>query len=117
MINTVYRLRSPRRFEIAFEDIDVGSGVIVRHLILPAHTRNSIAVLEHLRRRFGRQILVSLMCQYVPCGAAKQHPKLNRTITKREYDKVKRVLFDLDLDGFTQDLSAATEEYIPEWNF
>lgn len=30
MINTVYRLRSPRRFEIAFSDIDVNSGVIVR---------------------------------------------------------------------------------------
>lgn len=30
MINTVYRLRSPRRFEIAFEDIDVTGGVLVR---------------------------------------------------------------------------------------
>ena len=30
MINTVYRLRSPRRFEIAFEDIDMNAGVIVR---------------------------------------------------------------------------------------
>lgn len=92
-------------------------GVIVRHLILPANTRNSIAVLEHLKRNFGDELLVSLMCQYVPCGAAKNDPKLNRTITRREYDKVKRVLFGLELDGFTQDLSAATEEYIPEWTF
>jgi ribitol-5-phosphate 2-dehydrogenase len=31
MINTVYRLASPRRFEIAFEDIDLfGGNVIVR---------------------------------------------------------------------------------------
>ena len=30
MINTVYRLCYPRRFEIAFEDIDISSGVIVR---------------------------------------------------------------------------------------
>ena len=30
MINTVYRLRSPRRFEIAFEDLDLNAGVIVR---------------------------------------------------------------------------------------
>lgn len=30
MINTVYRLCAPRRFETAFTDIDVGSGVIVR---------------------------------------------------------------------------------------
>lgn len=91
-------------------------GVIVRHLILPAHTRNSIAVLEHLKRRFGNQILVSLMCQYVPCGAAKNDAKLGRTITRREYDKVKRVLYSLDLDGFTQDLSAATPAEIPTWD-
>ncbi len=30
MINTVYRLCAPRRFEIAFSDIDMNSGVIVR---------------------------------------------------------------------------------------
>ena len=30
MINTIYRLRSPRRFEIAFDEIPLDSGVIVR---------------------------------------------------------------------------------------
>ena len=30
MINTVYRLRSPRRFEIAFEDVGLSGGVLVR---------------------------------------------------------------------------------------
>lgn len=92
-------------------------GVLVRHLVLPAHTRNSIAVLQHLKREFDTQILVSLMCQYVPCGAAKQDPKLGRTLTRREYDKVKRVLFELELEGYTQDLSSATEAAIPEWHF
>ena len=91
-------------------------GVIVRHLILPAHTRNSIEALRLLKRYFGDQILVSLMCQYVPCGEAKTDPKLGRKITPREYDKVKRVLFELELDGFTQDLSSATEDYIPDWD-
>ena len=57
------------------------------------------------------------MCQYVPCGEAKKDPKLNRKITRREYEKVERVLFSLGLDGFTQELSSATEEYIPDWDF
>ncbi len=92
-------------------------GVIVRHLILPSHTKNSIAVLERLARYFKNDVLVSLMCQYVPCGEAKNDPKLNRKITRREYEKVERVLFSLGLDGFTQELSSATEEYIPEWDF
>lgn len=92
-------------------------GVIVRHLILPSHTKNSIAVLDRLARYFKNDVLVSLMCQYVPCGEAKNDPKLNRKITRREYEKVERVLFSLGLDGFTQELSSATEEYIPEWDF
>ena len=92
-------------------------GVIVRHLVLPANTRNSMDVLRLLKRQFGNQALVSLMCQYAPCGKAKNDPKLGRTITRREYEKVKRVLFDLELDGFTQDLSAATEDFIPAWTF
>ena len=94
----------------------IKKGVIVRHLILPAHTRNSIAVLEHLERYFKKEILVSLMCQYVPCGEARRDPKLGRKITKREYDKVKRVMLELGFDGFTQDMSSATEDYIPEWD-
>ena len=57
------------------------------------------------------------MCQYVPWGEAKRHPKLGRTITKREYEKVKDVLFANFSDGFTQDLSAASAEYIPDWDF
>ena len=92
-------------------------GVIVRHLILPAHTRNSIAVLELLERYFKNEILLSLMCQYVPCGEARRDPKLGRTVTRREYDKVKRVLFQLDMDGFTQDLASASADFIPEWTF
>ena len=95
----------------------IQKGVIVRHLILPAHTRQSIDALELLKRNFGDEILVSLMCQYVPWGEAKRHPKLGRTITKREYEKVKDVLFANFSDGFTQDLSAASAEYIPDWDF
>jgi putative pyruvate formate lyase activating enzyme len=99
------------------DDGMIQKGVIVRHLILPAHTRQSIAALELLKRTFGDEILVSLMCQYVPWGEAKRHPKLGRKITQREYDKVKAALFQNNIDGFTQDLSAASTEYIPDWDF
>ena len=91
-------------------------GVIIRHLILPMHTKNSIKALEMIKREFGDQALVSLMCQYIPWGEMKNDPKLGRTITKREYDKVKKELFSLGLDGFTQDLSSASDKYIPEWD-
>lgn len=92
-------------------------GVIVRNLILPAHTRNSIGVLDIIKRNFGKQVMVSLMCQYVPAGRAEEFPRINRKITHREYEKVKYELFNHDLDGFTQSLSSASEEYIPIWDF
>lgn len=99
------------------DDGIIKKGVIVRHLILPSHTKNSIETLELIKRMYNKQVLVSLMCQYVPMGKAKDMPKLNRRITRREYEKVKLELFRLGLDGFTQDLSSADEKYIPDWDF
>ena len=95
----------------------IQKGVIVRHLILPAHTKQSIAALDMLQRTFGNEILVSLMCQYVPWGEVRHDPKLGRKLTRREYDKVKSALSSLHIDGFTQDLSAANATYIPNWDF
>ena len=91
-------------------------GVIVRNLILPSHTKNSIGVINILKEHFDKDILVSLMCQYVPAGKAEDYPRLNRKLTEREYDKVKRELFLSGMDGFTQDLSSADTKYIPSWD-
>ena len=57
------------------------------------------------------------MCQYVPVNKAHDFPKINRTITRREYDKVKSELYALGLDGFTQDLTSASTDSIPDWDF
>ena len=108
-------------FQTGFPEFDkdglITKGVIIRHLVLPSHTINSIGVLDLIKKHFGNQALVSLMCQYVPSGKAEEFPKLNRKITQREYDKVKAVLYKHGLDGFTQDLSSADTKYIPSWDF
>ena len=119
-VNTALAAIKEMIFQVGLPKFDddgiMQKGVIVRQLILPAHTKNSIEALNILEREFGKQIMVSLMCQYVPWGEARSDPKLGRKLTKREYEKVKRVLLNLDLDGFTQDMSSASEEYIPDWN-
>lgn len=99
------------------EDGMMKKGVIVRHLILPSHTKNSLGVLDIIKRIYDKQVLVSLMCQYVPVNKAHDFPKINRTITRREYDKVKSELYALGLDGFTQDLTSASTDFIPDWDF
>ena len=91
-------------------------GVIVRHLVLPSNTKNSIAVLNLLNENFGNDITISLMSQYIPCGIADKFPEINRKITKREYQKVLNHLELLGFDGFAQELSSATTRYIPDFN-
>ena len=61
-------------------------GTIVRHLILPGHTKNSIAVLKYLYRTYGEDIFISVMNQYTPVWKNEKFPELNRKVTRREYE-------------------------------
>ncbi len=98
------------------EDGILQKGTIVRHLILPGHTKNSMAVLDWLAQNLPQGVPVSLMAQYVPCGRAAEYPEINRRITAREYRKVEEHLFSLELDGFVQELCSATQDFIPPFN-
>lgn len=93
-------------------------GVLIRHLILPGHTRNSIAVLELLAREFPG-LPVSLMAQYTPPEPFPERgrfPELGRGITARELAKVQERLFALGLDGYAQERTAATKRYLPDFH-
>ena len=92
-------------------------GVLVRHLVLPIHTKNSIEALNILKENFGDLLTVSLMGQYIPAGRACEYEKLSRKITKREYHKVLSHFLDLEIDGYSQELSSAEESYIPNWDY
>lgn len=106
-----------QRGKVQFDENDmITSGVIVRHLILPNHTKSSIKVLEIIKEKFGDNVLVSLMGQYIPMGKAEDFEKLNRKITPREYNKVLDVLYDLEIDGFAQELKSADKKFVPKWD-
>lgn len=122
-VNTAIAAIHEMTFQVGLPQFDddgiMKKGVIVRHLILPAHTKNSLEVLDIVKRRFGDQVLLSLMCQYIPMGKVsdREFSRINRKITRREYDKVKLEMMRLGIDGFTQELSSADESYVPEWDF
>lgn len=92
-------------------------GVIIRHLVLPSHTKNSIGVLERIASEFGTDVTVSLMSQYIPAGRAEDFPDINRRLTAREYGKVLDRLYALGLDGYAQDMASADQKYIPVWDY
>ena len=99
------------------EDEIMQRGMIVRHLMLPGELDNTLGVLDWFSEAFPKgDVLFSLMSQYVPMGKAKTMPPYDRRITEDEYDAALSYLELLGIEnGFTQDFSAATEEYIPDF--
>lgn len=89
-------------------------GVVIRHLILPGHTENSLKVLDWIGDTFAPgQVLVSLMRQYTPMpGMA---APLDRPINQEEYDAVLSWMYLNGLEGFVQEASSASQSYIPDF--
>lgn len=95
----------------------IKSGVIIRHLVLPGHTKDSKAVIKSLWERYGHDVYLSIMSQYTPLENVKNYPELNRRITVREYNKVLDYAIELGVvNGFFQDMDVAKESFIPEFN-
>ena len=93
-------------------------GVIIRHMVLPGHKDDSIALLHWIKENLPRdQYMISLMSQYTPCHRSSDFPGLNRRITTYEYNRVVDTALELGLThGFMQQKSSAKEEYRPPFD-
>ena len=91
-------------------------GVIVRHLVLPTHTKNSIECLNFIANELGKDTIVSIMSQYEPRYDAVNYPEINRKITPLEYKRVINHAIKLGLNNsYSQDLSSADSKYTPKF--
>ncbi len=102
--------------DIFDENGKILQGVIIRHMILPLCTEDSIKILETIKN-YLPNTKVSLLAQYTPYAKANEHKEINRKITKREYNKVLNKYMELGLDGYVQDLSSSSEDFIPKFQF
>ena len=97
-------------------------GVLVRHLLLPGHLDDSLAVVDRLSARYKGRVLVSLMNQYTPVidpgePAAQRHPDLLRHPSSEEYEALLDYADALGLDDyFWQDGEADRESFIPPFD-
>lgn len=100
------------------EDGYIQKGVIVRHLILPGHTKDSRRVLGYLHETYGNKIYISVMNQYTPLSQVAGIPPLNRKVTRREYQRVLDEALELGIEqGFFQEGETAEESFIPLFNY
>ena len=96
-------------------------GVIIRHLVLPSHRADSIAVLRHISEKFGADaVILSLMSQYTPDfyieSGDERYKNLCRRVTKFEYDSVMKIADELGFDGYFQGMSAASKSFTPNFS-
>ena len=88
------------------------SGTMVRHLVLPLRTNESIAILDAVKRELPQGTPVSLMRQYTPMNGV--HIKgLDRRLTAREYARVREHMLTLGLPGYAQGKQAADSAFTP----
>ena len=103
---------------VQIEDEQMTRGVLLRHLVLPGYVDSSLGVLDWFAEHFPHgELLFSLMSQYVPMGDAGKMPPLDRRVTETEYDAVLSYMMLLGIkSGYTQDFSAASSEYTPDFD-
>lgn len=86
-------------------------GVIIRHLVLPEQTKDSIDILRLIKKEFDDPV-ISLMSQYVPSG----EEGIGRKLYALEYKIVLNEAKKIGLKkGFFQDLSSSSEKFIPHF--
>ena len=94
------------------EDGIMTRGTLIRHLILPGLTSESIALLDWIHDSLPAGVPVSLMRQYIPCNNV-AIKGLDRPITPREYHRVRDHMLALGLPGFVLEKAAASAEFVP----
>lgn len=99
-----------------FENGLIQKGVVVRHLVLPNHSDDSVKVIEHLHNKFGNKVLLSLMSQYVAIKENIKFKEIQRPLKSIEYNKVLKKVWELGFDGYCQDMESSSFDYVPQFN-
>ncbi len=82
-------------------------GLVIRHLVLPGHTSESIDLLRVIAEELSTGVHISLMSQYHPAFRALHHPILNRGLHKNEYCVVAEAMEKMGFrNGYVQDMES-----------
>ena len=90
-------------------------GTLVRHLVLPGCTGDSLKVLDFIKNDLPEGTLLSLMRQYTPQPFCRVKG-MDRRVNDAEYQRVLSYARQLELPGFMQDKRSAEREYTPDFD-
>lgn len=94
----------------------IQKGVIVRQLLLPGHVNDAKAVLKYLYDTYHDHVYISMMSQFTPI-ALKNYPEINRTVTKREYERLVNYALEIGItNAFIQEGDVAKDSFIPAFD-
>lgn len=99
-----------------YENGIIKKGIIIRHLILPNHIRNTKMILKWIKENLGRKTYISIMAQYFPTYKANETIDVNRKITEEELELVKSYLEEFDMEnGYIQEIEEDEKKYVPDF--
>lgn len=104
--------------EVVIDDATglIQKGVIVRQLLLPGHVNDAKAVLKYLYDTYHDHVYISMMSQFTPI-ALKDYPEINRTVTKREYERLVNYALEIGItNAFIQEGDVAKDSFIPAFD-
>ena len=94
----------------------IQKGVIVRQLLLPGHVNDAKAVLKYLYDTYHNHVYISMMSQFTPI-ALKDYPEINRTVTRREYERLVDYALEIGItNAFIQEGDVAKDSFIPAFD-
>jgi putative pyruvate formate lyase activating enzyme len=92
------------------------SGMLIRHLVLPGHADESKNILKSIAEEISPGVHLSLMSQYHPTYHVRNHPYLNRSLYKAEYESVVEAMQDMGFrNGWVQDMDSY-QNYRPDFS-
>lgn len=94
----------------------IQKGVIVRQLLLPGHVNDAKTVLKYLYDTYHDHVYISMMSQFTPI-ALKDYPEINRTVTRREYERLVDYAIKIGItNAFIQEGDVAKDSFIPAFD-
>ena len=111
-IKKMMQMRGPRL--LCDENGLAFRGMLLRHLVLPGQSQQSITILRNIEKNLSVKIPISLMSQYVPLNKAAGYNEINRKINHDEYCMVVNEMNRIGLTGWIQEFESA-DFYMPDF--